>query len=88
MTPGLYPTSGMLTSAGQDELLTRGVGDVDMTPMPTNSPAILTLNPHELAEQVLAFAKRDDGGGEGAEGDRETQASPKAARGEAVGVAC
>lgn len=64
---GLYPTSSMLTSAEQQELLTRGIRDLEMIHMPTSSHAILTLYPHELAGHLRAFVKRHDGGGEGAE---------------------
>jgi hypothetical protein len=51
-----------LTSSEQEELLTRGISDLTMIHMPTSSHAILTLYPHELAGQFLAFIKRHDGG--------------------------
>jgi len=59
---GLYPTSSMLTSAEQEELLTRGIRQLTMIHMPTNSHAILTLYPHELAEHLASFIKRHDSG--------------------------
>jgi 3-oxoadipate enol-lactonase len=62
---GLYPTSSMLTSSEQEELLTRGISDFTMIHMPTSSHAILTLYPHELAEHLLSFIKRHDNEGTG-----------------------
>ena len=59
---GLYPTSSMLTSSEQEELLTRGISDFTVIHMPTSSHAILTLYPHELAEHLLSFIKRLDDG--------------------------
>jgi len=66
---GLYPTSSMLTSAEQEELLTRGIRHLTMIHMPTSSHAILTLYPQELAAHLISFIKRHDGRGtDGAEG--------------------
>jgi 3-oxoadipate enol-lactonase len=58
---GLYPTSSMLTSSEQEELLTRGISDLTMIHMPTSSHAVLTLYPAECAQELLAFVRRHDG---------------------------
>jgi 3-oxoadipate enol-lactonase len=57
---GLYPTSSMLTSSEQEELLKRGISDLTMIHMPTSSHAILTLYPHELAMHLRDFVTRHD----------------------------
>jgi 3-oxoadipate enol-lactonase len=57
---GLYPTSSMLTSSEQEELLTRGIRNLTMIHMPTNSHAVLTLYPDECAQKLLAFVRQQD----------------------------
>jgi 3-oxoadipate enol-lactonase len=57
---GLYPTSGLLTSSEQEELLARGIRDLTMIRLPTRSHAILTLYPDECAQHLLAFVMRHD----------------------------
>ncbi len=58
---GLYPTSGLLTSSEQEELLAAGIRDLTMIHLPTKSHAILTLYPTECAGHLLEFIKRHDG---------------------------
>lgn len=58
---GLYPTSGLLTSSEQEDLLAKGIRDLTMIHLPTNSHAILTLFPAECARHLLAFLSRHDG---------------------------
>jgi len=57
---GLYPTSGLLTSSEQEELLARSIRDLTMIHLPTRSHAILTLYPDECAQHLLAFMTRHD----------------------------
>lgn len=57
---GLYPTSGLLTSSEQEDLLARGIRDLTMIHLPTKSHAILTLHPDECAQYLAAFIARHD----------------------------
>jgi 3-oxoadipate enol-lactonase len=57
---GLYPTSGLLTSSEQEELLARGIRDLTVVHLPTRSHAILTLYPAECAGHLLDFITRHD----------------------------
>jgi 3-oxoadipate enol-lactonase len=57
---GLYPTSGLLTSSEQENLLARGIRDLTMIHLPTSSHAILTLYPAECAEHLLNFITGHD----------------------------
>jgi 3-oxoadipate enol-lactonase len=57
---GLYPTSGLLTSSKQEDLLARNIRDLTMIHLPTSSHAILTLYPAECARHLLAFMTRHD----------------------------
>jgi len=57
---GLYPTSGLLTSSEQEELLAKGIRNLKMVHLPTTSHAILTLYPAECAGHMLEFAMSHD----------------------------
>ena len=60
---GLYPTSGLLTSSEQEELLAKGIRDLTMIHLSTKSHAILTLYPAECAAHLLDFINRNDDAG-------------------------
>jgi 3-oxoadipate enol-lactonase len=57
---GLYPTSGLLTSSEQEDLLRKGIGDLRMIHLPTSSHAVLTLYPDECAGHLLEFVTEHD----------------------------
>ena len=57
---GLYPTSGLLTSSEQEELLAKGIRDLTMIHLPTKSHAILTLYPEECARHFLEFVAQHE----------------------------
>jgi 3-oxoadipate enol-lactonase len=58
---GLYPTSGTITSSEQEELLTKGIKNLQLIHLPTDSHAILTLEPARCARHVLHFCAQHDG---------------------------
>ena len=64
---GLYPTSGSLTSAEQETLLTAGIRNFDLVHLPTSSHAILTLEPDTCVRHLLSFV------GQGANGQSDEQ---------------
>jgi 3-oxoadipate enol-lactonase len=52
---GLYPTAGSLTSSEQEALLTANIRNLRMIHLPTQSHAILTLEPYACARHLLSF---------------------------------
>ncbi len=58
---GLYPTQGPITSAEQEELLTRELRDFRLVHLPTSYHMIHHIAPAACASELLYFAARHDG---------------------------
>lgn len=58
---GLYPTSGQITSAAQEEMLQTGLADFEIVHLPTDFHMVQLLYPRTCTDHVLRFCARHDG---------------------------
>jgi 3-oxoadipate enol-lactonase len=58
---GLYPTSGQITSAAQEDLLRKGLARFELIHLPTNFHMVQLLYPRTCAQHVLRFCAQQDG---------------------------
>jgi 3-oxoadipate enol-lactonase len=58
---GLYPTSGQITSAAQEDMLRTGLADFEVVHLPTDFHMVQLLYPRTCTAHVLRFCAHHDG---------------------------